>query len=117
MCIVFDVTQMSYQISVIYRAQTFNICKESFYRAHSVIEAVSVNRAHSVIEEKWQVVLTEFTRSPKEVGELSAYRVHSATEGFHRIICINRVQSVNTGIISWTVFSELGRPVKKFIEI
>ena len=100
--------------------------QEYFYRAHSVIEEktisteltrsskrsqfspsslghqrkdgeVSFYRAHSVIEENMVKSV-----SPSSLGhhrKLSAYRVHPATEGFYRILCINRAQSVNTGII------------------
>ena len=118
--------------------------KDSSYRAHSVIEEkivsteltrsskkrqfllsslghrrkdgeVSFHRAHSVIEENM-----EKSVSPSSLGhhrKLSAYRVHPAIEGFHGILYINRAQSVNTGIIFWTEFTMLGRPVKGFVNL
>ena len=76
---------------------------------------ISFHRAHSVIEGKMK---NQF--SPSSLGphrELSAYRVHSATEGIHGILCINRAQSVNTGINFCTEFTMLGRLVKGFINI
>ena len=92
--------KMSYQISVIYRAQTFSKCKRqslpsslghqrevSFYRAHPVNEGNvkdSVHRAHSVNEGNVKdsvhrahsvlsgySVLTEFTRRLKDFTEFS----------------------------------------------
>ena len=108
--------------------------KVSFNRAHSVtkrksVKSVFTERTRSPKENE-KSVFTEFTRSPKEswwsqflpssLGphrELSAYRVHSVIEGFHEILCINRAQSVNTGIIFWTEFTVLGRPVKEFVKI
>ena len=73
-------------------------------------------------------VLTELTRltkesrrkdrfSPSSLGhrrKRSVHRVHSATEEFNEILCINRAQSVNTGITFCAVFTELSRSAKDF---
>ena len=89
--------------------------KVGFYRVHSVITGsqwtqclpssvghqrrISFYRAHSVLSVN--LVLTEFTRRLKD---------------FHRILCINRAQSVNTGIILNRVY-RAGSASKEFIEI
>ena len=108
--------------------------EDTVYRALSVNEGNkedSVHRVLSVNKGKMEKsASTELTRSSKEnwwsqfspssLGpqrKHSAYRVHSATEGFHGILCINRALSVNTGIIFWSEFTVLGRPVKGFINI
>ena len=89
---------MSYQISVIYRAQSFSKCESQFLPSslglQKKVGKVSFYRAHSVSKRKSvKSVSTKLTRLPKEkwrsrfspsalghqrkVGEVSFHRAHS----------------------------------------